>query len=153
MIAMQMLGGVLAGLAVFGLFKADGSRLGTPHLQRFLRPDDTVPLGSVFSGIAVEVCLTFLVTVAVFATLVDRRGPRLGGVVVGLAQAAAVLFGSRLTGGAANPARWFGPAVWQLAVPGTQAPFTDHAVYWVGPVAGALLGGVFYNLVIAPPEK
>jgi MIP family channel proteins len=157
MIVMQMLGGVLAGLAVFGLFQADGSRLGTPYLQPSLRPDRMVPapLGSVFSGIAVEVCLTFLVTVAVFATLVDRRGPRLGGVVVGLAQAAAVLFGSRLTGGAANPARWFGPAVWQLAVPAlrTQATFTDHAVYWVGPVAGALLGGVFYSLVIAPPEK
>jgi MIP family channel proteins len=155
MIVMQMLGGVLAGLAVFGLFKADEARLGTPHLQRFLKPDDAVTFGSLFSGIAVEVCLTFLVTVAVFATLVDRRGPRLGGVVVGLAQAAAVLFGSRLTGGAANPARWFGPAVWQLAVPAlrTRATFTDHPVYWVGPVAGALLGGAFYSLVIAPPEK
>jgi MIP family channel proteins len=155
MIVMQMLGGVLAGLAVFGLFKADTSFLGTPHLQRSLKPDDTVTFGSLFSGIAVEVCLTFLVTVAVFATLVDRRGPRLGGVVVGLAQVAAVLFGYRLTGGAANPARWLGPAVWQLAVPAlrTQAPFADHTVYWVGPVVGALLAGGFYSLVIVPPEK
>jgi MIP family channel proteins len=158
MIAMQLLGAVLAGLAVLGLFGRElpEAHLGTPHLKTFFGPNHEVTYGSLFSGIAVELCLTFLVTLAVFATLIDRRGPRLGGLVVGLAQAAAVLFGFRLTGGAANPARWLGPWVWQLTVqpPPAGGHFADHPVYWVGPVVGALLAGIFYTgLVMLPREK
>jgi aquaporin Z len=156
LIAVQLLGATLAGLAVRVTFVEPvlrESRLGTPHLEAF-RNNDKVEMGSLISGVGVEAFFTFLVTLAVFATLIDRRGPRLGGVLVGLAQAAVVLFGFRLTGGAANPARWFGPALWQLTVPelATQHPLADHAVYWAGPIVGALLGGFVYSAVFLPSE-
>jgi glycerol uptake facilitator-like aquaporin len=149
----------LAGLALRLLF-ADGvlqaARFGAPHLKALL-DHDAVTLRGLATGTAVEAGLTFLVTCAAFATLIDRRGPRLGGVAVGLAQAAVILVGFRLTGGAANPARWFGPAFWQLTLPGTvlPGPLADHTVYWVGPAVGALVGGIFYSAVILPagPEK
>ena len=68
-----------------------------------------------------------------------------------------MLLGFNLTGGCANPARWFGPAIWQTTVPalstGFPGPFADHTIYWVGPVIGALLGGVLYSSVILPPER
>jgi glycerol uptake facilitator-like aquaporin len=73
-----------------------------------------------------------------------------------MAQIAIVLFGFHLTGGCANPARWFGSAIWQLSLssgPATVRPMADHLVYWVGPIVGALAGGVFYTAVILPPEK
>jgi MIP family channel proteins len=155
LIAMQLLGSVLAGLAVRGCFSVgilEQARLGTPHLQAFLREGNLLTPGGLISGVGLELALTFLVALAVFATLLDKRGPRLGGVLVGLAQAAAVLLGFHLTGGSANPARWFGPAVWEWSLGLKDAAFADHAVYWVGPILGALLAGFFYTAVILPPE-
>ena len=145
-------------MAVRGLF-ADSvlidARLGTPTLRALLAPDDSLSMSSLFTAAAVEFAITFLVTVAAFATLVDPRGPKLGGLLVGLAQVAAILFGFHLTGGCANPARWFGPAVWQLTLtlPQPIRPMGDLSVYLVGPILGALVGGVFYGLVILPEVK
>jgi glycerol uptake facilitator-like aquaporin len=158
LIGAQALGAVLAGLTLRALFLntvLQDAQLGTPHLKA-LRPTgggNMIP--ALLSGIGLEIVFTAVVTIAVFATLIDRRAPRLGGLVVGLAQAAVVLFGFHLTGGCANPATWFGPAVWQLSLPAPSdvARLSDHSVYWVGPVVGALLAGVFYTAVILPPEK
>lgn len=157
LIVMQLVGALLAGLAIRFCF-ADGvlrdANLGTPHLKAFVGPNTTVTIGSLLSGIGVETVFTFLVVVTIFATLLDRRAPRLGGIVVGLAQTAVILVGFRLTGGAANPARWFGTVFWELTVPAhARTVLADHTVYWVGPVLGALLGGFFYTVVILPPEK
>ncbi len=160
LIAMQMLGAVLAGLALRGLFGEEvlgEARMGTPHLTRALLPaEGVVGLGSLVTGSLLELAFTFLLMVAVFASLFDRRAPKLGGALVGMAQVAIVLFGYHLTGGCANPARWFGSAVWQLTLasgPATARPLADHLVYWVGPIVGALAGGIFYTAAVLPEEK
>jgi glycerol uptake facilitator-like aquaporin len=159
LIAMQLIGSAIAGLVLRVTFSDEVLKLayfGTPHLTGFLTdPLRTVTLPGLLSGIGIEIGFTFLVTIAIFATLFDRRAPRLGGVVVGMAQGAVVLFGFRLTGGSANPARWFGPAMWQLTLPQslTAAPLADHPVYWVSPVVGTLLGAFFYTVVIQPPDR
>jgi hypothetical protein len=38
-------------------------------------------------------------------------------------------------------------------MPQMARPLGDHAVYWVGPILGALAGSVFYTMVLLPPEK
>ena len=44
-----------------------------------------------------------------------------------------------------NPARSFGPAL-------LSGVWTDHWVYWAGPIAGALLGALLYQFVrVASP--
>jgi MIP family channel proteins len=159
LITVQVLGAFLAGLALRGLFKEPDlikARLGTPHLTEALLPgENVVTFGGLAVGALLEFLFTSLVMLAVFATLFDRRAPRLGGMLVGMAQVAVILCGYGLTGGCANPARWFGPAVWQLSLPygNTVRPLADHLVYWVGPILGALAGGIFYSLVVLPPEK
>jgi aquaporin Z len=158
LLCMQLLGSALAGLCLRFLFAEDIARLahlGAPHLKAFLATGDQVTWGSLFSGMSVELIFTFVVTLALFATLVDRRAPRLGGLGVGLAQMAIILVGFRLTGGAANPARWFGPGLWYLTLTPSEgyAAIQDNPVYWVGPILGALLGGIFATLVIVPQEK
>jgi glycerol uptake facilitator-like aquaporin len=157
LIGVQLAGAVLAGLVLRLLFADDvlrQTRLGAPHLQRSLA-EGRVTFGALLTGAGVEVLFTALVAFAVFGTLLDRRGPKLGGFGVGLAQVAVVAVGYRLTGGCANPARWFGPAVWTPTVPGLwdAGPLADHAVYWAGPMLGALLGGLLYGLLIGPPER
>ena len=68
-----------------------------------------------------------------------------------MAQAAVILFGFHLTGGCANPARWFGTAVWRATVPpeGTRI-WADHPVYWAGPILGALVAGLVYRSLLTP---
>jgi glycerol uptake facilitator-like aquaporin len=127
--AAQALGALLAGLVVRGLFR-----------------DDVLAAARLFA---------LVVTLAVFSTVVDPRGPKLGGLMVGLAQAAAVAFGFHLTGGCANPVRWLGPVLWEhtLPGPGPLPPLADHLPYWLGTAFGALAGGVLYTLVFLPPRK
>jgi MIP family channel proteins len=157
LIAVQLLGAVLAGLALRLTF-ADGvliqARFGTPHLRPPLLVDNTVTLSGRFAGLCLEIFFTALLTVSVFVSLVDQRGPRVGGMLVGMAQVVVILFGFYLTGGAANPARWFGPVLWEATLPGrTGNPWDDHMVYWAGPIVGALVGALLYSAVIGPPEQ
>jgi MIP family channel proteins len=155
LIAVQLLGAVVAGLALRLTF-TDAvlvpARFGTPHLMPSLLVEGSVALSSRFTGVCLEILFTALLTVAVFVSLVDRRGPQVGGVLVGMTQAAIILFGYYLTGGAANPARWFGPLVWQATLPGG-IRWDDHMVYWAGPILGALVGALLYSAIIGPPEQ
>jgi glycerol uptake facilitator-like aquaporin len=148
------------------------ARLGTPHLnlQGFgVYPnlqgvfDGGEPSrGILIRGVAIELVLTFILTLVVFGTIMDPRvhrllgltGRRLIGLWVGLVLVAITLMAFPLTGAAVNPARWFGTVIWEQWVPALQAqrPFADHVVYWFGPIAGALLAGVAYSAVILPAD-
>jgi glycerol uptake facilitator-like aquaporin len=158
LIAMQMLGAFLAGLTLRGIYPDHvlvEAHLGAPYLRPVLAPNGQPTFAGLALGVALEALFALIVTTAAFATLLDQRAPRLGGLGLGLAQTAVVLFGFHLTGGSANPARWFGPAIWQLSLslPADSRPLAAHPVYWLGPILGALTAGVFYVLVILPPEK
>lgn len=158
LLLMQLLGATLAGLLIRLMFQPDvlaEMHLGAPRLLAFASHPGRLETQQLVSGTAFELFLGGLVTLAAFATLFDRRAPRLGGLMVGLAQSAAILFGSRFTGGSANPARWFGPAVWEATVPGAGSPnwLAEIVIYAGGPLLGALLAAVLYVKLILPPEK
>jgi MIP family channel proteins len=130
----QLGGAVLAGLALRVVFN-DAAwspvNLGTP----------SVAAGTgVVPAIIIEAVLTMLLIVAVLGTAIDRRGPKIGGLAIGLAVTADILMGGPLTGAAMNPARWFGPAV----VSGT---FADWYVWWIGPLLGAAVIALVYRYV------
>ncbi|CAN1238973.1 Aquaporin TIP4-1 [Linum grandiflorum] len=68
----------------------------------------------------------------------DGFGPLLTGLVVG----ANIMVGGPFSGASMNPARSFGPAL-------VAGVWTDHWVYWVGPLlGGGLAGFVYENLFI-----
>ena len=100
---------------------------------------------SVMSGYAigkavlVEAVATFFLVWAVFATVIDDRGPfaKTAGFTIGLVITIDVLAVGPLTGAAMNPARWFGPAL----VTGT---WTDWWVWIAGPIAGGIIAGIAY---------
>ncbi|KAG9140963.1 hypothetical protein Leryth_025969 [Lithospermum erythrorhizon] len=92
-------------------------------------------------GIIMEIVLTFSLLFTVFATLVDPKkgtiegfGPLLTGLVVG----ANIMAGGAFSGASMNPARSFGPAL-------VSGNWTDHFVYWVGPLIGGGLAGFIYE--------
>jgi aquaporin TIP len=96
---------------------------------------------SIIQGLAAEFVLTFLLMFVFYATMIDQRGPKVGGLFVGLAFAACLLLAGPISGGAFNPARHFGPAL----ISGTM---DDFWIYWIGPAAGAALAALVYNLVL-----
>jgi MIP family channel proteins len=152
LLAAQLLGSALAGGALRLIFREDVLVFGTPHLTGAF---GELTFQSMLTGAGIEAVLTFLLTFAVFGTVIDRRTPRLSGLGVGLtlglALAALALVGFRLTGAAANPARGFGPFLWELTY--RHGDFREHLlVYWLGPVLGAVLAGMVYTYLILPPE-
>src|ERR1700691_1438759 len=81
-----------------------------------------------------EGVMTFFLVFVFFATMVDVKGAfnKIAGFGVGLAVTMDALFGYPLTHAALNPARAFGPAL-------VTHPWSNHGVYWVGPLLGGVL--------------
>jgi MIP family channel proteins len=135
----QLVGAVGAGLALAVVINpaTDPSHLGTPALA---------PGIGIGAGIFLETIMTMVLLTAVFGTAVDPRAPKIGGLAIGLAVGADILFGGPLTGAAMNPARWFGPAI----VTGT---LDNWFVWWVGPLIGAAIVAVAYRFVFLPEAE
>lgn len=135
----QLLGAVVAALALVLLFPEalrDAVSLGVPLLLR----------GTDFAqGVVLEAIATFLLMLAVFGTVLDSRGPKLGGFGAGLVLAMGVLAIGTLTGAALNPARALGPAL-------VGGEWTDHLVYWIGPIIGAVAAALVYHQLFAEEE-
>jgi MIP family channel proteins len=123
------------------------------YLLRALVPEETwsaVALGTpdLTSGLArapgmlIECVLTMLLVFVVFATTLHRSetSPVVTGLATGLLITAAALFGAPFTGAALNPARVFGPAL-------ASRHWTNHGVYWVGPLAGGAAGAAIHSLL------
>ncbi|MHC4710011.1 MAG: MIP/aquaporin family protein [Planctomycetota bacterium] len=139
-IGAQLLGAVVAASLLAGLYPeaaASAANLGTPMLA------DGV---SVSTGIMIEAILTFFLVFTVFGTAIDSRAPNLGGWAIGLVLVFDILAGGPLTGASMNPARTFGPAL-------VGGYWTDHIVYWVGPILGGIMAaGVYSRLLMPRPD-
>src|SRR5206468_4603163 len=90
------------------------------------------------AGIFIEAILTFFLVFVVFGTGIDARGPKIGGLAIGLTVTLDILFGGPLTGAAMNPARTFGPAL-------AASAWSAHYVYWLGPLIGGGAAGMVYK--------
>ena len=106
-------------------------QLGTPDLASGI---------SRTNGMIFEAIMTFFLVFVVFATAVDERGAfnKIAGFAIGLSITMGALFGGPFTGAALNPARAFGPAL-------AANHWTNHGVYWIGPLAGGIVAGWLYD--------
>jgi MIP family channel proteins len=108
-------------------------QLGTPSLASGI---------STMMGMIFEAVMTFFLVFVVFATAVDEKGAfnKIAGFAIGLSITMGALFGGPFTGAALNPARAFGPAL-------AANHWTNHGVYWIGPLAGGVAAGWLYDAV------
>jgi MIP family channel proteins len=129
-IAAQLAGATAAALLLGAVWTDTPAQLGS-----------TVPSVGAGSAFVYELVLTGFLMFVIVAVATDTRA-------VGAAAAIAIggtvgldaLFGGPVTGASMNPARSFGPAL----VSGT---WTDFWVYVAGPVLGAALGALAYQLI------
>ncbi len=132
--ASQLAGATIAAFVCLALFGREIVVGGTPQLG---------PNTSPMAGIVIEAIVTFFLIFVVYGTAVDPRAPKIGGLAIGFTITMGILFAGPLTGGAINPARVFGPA---LAV----SNWTNHYVYWIGPMIGGALAGITYKTFLLP---
>ena len=135
----QLLGAVVAALALVLVFPEalrDAVSLGVPLLGRGI---------DFAQGVIIEAIATFFLMLAVFGTALDPRGPKLGGFGIGLILTMDILAVGTLTGAAMNPARTFGPAL-------VGGEWSNHLVYWIGPIIGAVVAALVYHYLFAEEE-
>jgi MIP family channel proteins len=91
-------------------------------------------------GMLLESLTTFILVFVYFASAVDARGAlhRAAGFAIGLTITMDVLVAGPFTGASLNPARTLGTAL-------AAHHWTNHGVYWIGPLFGGVLAGVIYD--------
>ena len=108
--------------------------------------DAVVP--SSLAAVGLEAVGTFVLVWTVFAVAIAPRGGSgiIAPLFIGLAILVAHIVLIPLTGSGINPARTFGPALINNA-------WTDHWVYWVGPLIGAAAAAITYYVLFLMPEE
>jgi MIP family channel proteins len=129
-IAAQLVGATLAALCLLAVWPSQPASLGA-----------TMPAVGAGSALVYEALMSAFLMFVIMAVATDTRA-------VGAAAAIAIggtigldaLFGGPITGASMNPARSFGPAL-------ASGQWHDYWIYVVGPVTGAALGAIAYQLV------
>ena len=125
----QLAGGISASLslrAMFGLVEEMGA---------------TLPAGSAAQSLGLEIVLSFFLMFVIMAVATDVRAVGQGAALaIGATVALEAILGGPISGASMNPARSFAPALVALN-------FTDHWIYWTGPLGGMALAAACYRFI------
>ncbi len=137
----QLSGAVLGALLTKGLLLDEGraTHYGAAEVSGLL--SGAFP-GSIVEGIG-TFCLVLVILTAVYS---EKSVKEWAPLAIGTTLGFIVMVGGPLTGGAFNPARWFGPAL----VGNDFGGFEGIWPYLAGPIVGALLAAVVYRFVLEP---
>ncbi len=129
-IAAQLAGAALAALLLLAVWTSQPAQLGA-----------TVPHVGAGSAVVYELVMTALLMFVIMAVATDTRAAgAAAAIAIGGAIGLDALFGGPVTGASMNPARSFGPAL-------VSGEWRDFWVYVAGPIAGAALGALTYQVV------
>lgn len=145
----QLSGGVLGALLTKALLLDEGraTNYGAASVSSLLSGNT--------AGAIVEAMGTFVLVLVILAAVFSKKSAKdWAPLAIGTTLAFAVMVGGPLSGGAYNPARWFGPALVSNDFGGTWP-------YLIGPIVGSLLAALVFRFVIEaggpspaePPEK
>ena len=98
---------------------------------------------TVWNAFVFEIVMTFGLVYTVYATAIDPKKGNLGiiaPIAIGFIVGANILAGGAFDGASMNPAVSFGPAL-------VSWTWTNHWVYWAGPLIGGGLAGLVYEVV------
>jgi MIP family channel proteins len=145
----QLSGGVLGALLCKGLLLDEGraTSYGAAQVSGLLAGN--------FQGMIIEAIGTFCLVLVILAAVFSKKSLKdWAPLAIGTTLGFIVMVGGPLTGGAFNPARWFGPALvaneWGGVWP-----------YLLGPIVGSLLAAAVFKFVLEaggpspaePPER
>ena len=137
-------------LAGFVLFQFAGAAIGSSIArlvwgQEFWNVNGGLTLVgsglSVLEAFAAEIIMTFVLVISILIMLSHHQTAKFTPLIVILVVTLAVVFGAQISGTSLNPARSFGPAL-------ATSVWTDLWIYFVAPIAGALLASLAYHAKI-----
>jgi MIP family channel proteins len=101
----------------------------------------TLPAGAAGTSLLLEVLLTTILMFVITSVATDTRAVgQMAGLAIGATVAVGALWGGSTSGASMNPARSFGPAL-------VSGAWSDHWLYWLGPILGAFLGAAVYGWI------
>ncbi len=138
-IAGQFAGAIAAALSLKALFPSAlwESARGTRQMVSL-----DVSTGQAF---ALEAIATGILMTAVMGTAIDGKGPKIGGLAIGLSVTLGILAIGPLTGGSMNPARTLGPMV-------ASGVYEGLALYLAAPIVGAVVAALIYRHLMLDAE-
>ncbi len=126
----QVAGASAAALVLLAAWPAEPAHLGV-----------TVPRVGAGTALLYEAVLTAILMFVIMAVATDTRAVgAAAAIAIGGAIGLDAVFGGPVTGASMNPARSFGPAL-------VSGEWDDFWVYVLGPLAGAVLGALAYQVV------
>lgn len=103
---------------------------------------------SVWNAVVLEIVTTFGLVYTVYATALDPKKGNIGiiaPIAIGFIVGANILVAGAFDGASMNPAVSFGPAV-------VSWTWDNHWVYWIGPLIGAAIAALVYDLIYITPD-
>lgn len=132
-VAAQLTGAIAAAALLLAIWPAEPASLGA-----------TLPSVGAGGALAYEATMTAFLMFVIMAVATDTRAVgAAAAIAIGGTVGLGALFGGPVTGASMNPARSIGPAL-------VSGELTDLWIYLVGPLAGAALGALAYQLVRGP---
>ncbi|MFQ6026512.1 MAG: MIP/aquaporin family protein [Dehalococcoidia bacterium] len=134
-VAFQLAGGIAGALILMAvLTDAAQGTLGAVAVN-----DATVT--NLVSALVIELILSFVLVYVMMVFIVgpgESNASPVAPVIVGLVVVVGTFLGFALTGAGMNPARVLGPAL-------AGNVWADHWIYWIGPLAGAVMAAFVYE--------
>ena len=111
----------------------------------------TAPFPGIGYGQAIlaEAIGTFVLMLVIMGVAVDERAPKgFAGLIIGLTVGGIITTIGNISGSSLNTARTFGPYLIDSLMGGPNL-WTYFPIYIIGPIAGAVLAAVFYDMITA----
>lgn len=108
-----------------------------------------VTVDNQYYAMGLEALLTFFLVTAVLHTAVDGKAGPFAGWAIGTTLTVAVMAGGPLTGASLNPARSFGPAIFNSVLDVSKPDFQNpmfYLVFFMGPLIGSVLAVVVHQV-------
>ena len=141
----QLVGGVLGAGLAYAIMP--GVWIQASNMGSEMATNKVNPAFEVFQGFIGEVLVTAMLAFAIWGVAVSKgdQNTFAGWSIAGVVATGVLLLGP-ITGNSLNPARSFGPSVIMGSF------YSDHWVFWLGPIVGALIGGACYRFLFFKSE-
>lgn len=147
-VAAQIVGGLLGGVALFGILKMAGADGIFETAGSNLTPTGDLEAGPIFASLFFEIVLTFVfVYVILNVTCKNSKVEKGAGLLIGLTLTLVHLIGINFTGTSVNPARSLATAFADLFFSGKATALSHVWIFVIAPLAGGALAALIYNLL------
>lgn len=143
----QLLGGTIGALGILIVLGTDGVVMGNLGVTALS------PSTGYMQGIVIEAIAAFILMLVIMGIAVDKRAPHdFAGLIIGLTVGGIIMMTALPTGASFNPARTFGPYVVN-SIMGGNISWSQFPIYVIGPISGAVLASITYQMLIRPSTK